>query len=117
MTLLQALILANKKDRGHILCDTTGIIFLGTPHRGSRFALLGKIWTLVSLTLGYSTAISLFKTLAYYSEVLDDLGDEFLQLKEIVQLLANNKIVCFFETKGGLWPFGVGVNITISGSI
>jgi len=67
--------------------------------------------------LGYSTAISLFKTLAYYSEVLDDLDDEFLQLKEIGQLLVNKKIVCFFETKGGLWPFGVSVNIIISGSV
>jgi len=66
---------------------------------------------MVSSSLGYSTAMTLFKTLAYYSEVLDDHADEFLQLKEIRQLLASDKIVCFFETKGGLWPFGVSINI------
>jgi hypothetical protein len=101
------LVLAND-DHRKILRDTTGIIFLGTPHRGSQFAFFGKMLTWIWPFLGYASAPALFKTLASYSEELDELEHLFLRLEAIRSLL-HDKIICFFETKGLSF---LGVSIT-----
>jgi hypothetical protein len=93
------LVLAN--DEHHkILQDTAGILFLGTPHRGSQFAFFGKILAWIWPFFGYGSSTTLFKTLASYSEELEELDHSFLRLEAIRSLLHHDKIICFFETKG-----------------
>jgi len=106
--MLQALICANEEDSHQIICNTNGIIFLGTPHRGSQITVVANIWYRLSSLLGYPSATALLKTLAYSSEELEELDHRFLSLTEIKKLLFEGKIVCFFETKG-LSLFGVSV--------
>jgi len=51
-TCAQALVLAHEDDStyGGVLKCVTGVIFLGTPHRGSRIAALGSVvGTIVNL--------------------------------------------------------------------
>lgn len=58
---------------------TFGVIFLGTPHRGSRSASLGKIAYRVTLVATMRPNLKLLKGLERNSEILERVGDSFSQ--------------------------------------
>lgn len=58
---------------------TFGIIFLGTPHRGSKSASLGKIAYRITKVATRSPNLQLLKGLEKNSEILDRIGDSFIQ--------------------------------------
>ncbi|MCJ1475942.1 hypothetical protein MMC13_004606 [Lambiella insularis] len=58
---------------------TYGIVFLGTPHRGSRSASIVKLAFNVTVAATRRPNIGLLSTLRKDSEILDRIGDSFLQ--------------------------------------
>ena len=68
-----------KQDLGHIITSTRGIIFLGTPHRGSGMASLA---TMVSSVVGVfvKTNPNLVRGLEGDSEILNRLRDNFSRI-------------------------------------
>ena len=69
------------------------MIFLGTPHRGTKVANWGDIVASSAKALGCGFEDSILKNLRDDSESLRDLLYEFTLWANRVQL----KIVCFFE--------------------
>lgn len=63
----------------HIAPATFGIIFLGTPHRGSKSASIGKIANQISLVASKRPNLRLLQGLERKSEILDRIGDAFRQ--------------------------------------
>lgn len=59
--------------------STYGIIFLGTPHRGSKTASLGKYAYEISRAFTQAPNLRLLRSLERNSEVLDRIGDDFAQ--------------------------------------
>ncbi|PGH21490.1 hypothetical protein AJ80_03158 [Polytolypa hystricis UAMH7299] len=88
----------------HILEHLYGIIFLATPHRGSKkWGSVGAIaaGTLKALSLGFSTNDRLVKDLKNGSAKLEQIGRSFIHRTE------NFRIVSFFELQclGSMpWP-------------
>lgn len=74
--------------RKYIAPATFGIIFLGTPHRGSKSASLGKIAYRIAEVATRSPNLQLLKGLERNSEILDRIGDSFIQIvdKHKIQL-------------------------------
>lgn len=74
---------------------TYGIIFLGTPHRGSGLASLGEtVAKTASVAFGKrKIQTQLLKTLRENSQQLQDLAEEFTELHSLY------KIVTCFEQK------------------
>lgn len=65
---------------------THGIVFLGTPHRGSNTASLGSIAASVIKAVGHDENTSIVRSLEVNSETLDKISDAFsrsLALQEI----------------------------------
>ncbi|KAI4115486.1 MAG: hypothetical protein LQ345_003915, partial [Seirophora villosa] len=58
---------------------TYGVIFLGTPHRGSTSASMGKMALHVSEVFTLRPNLKLLQGLEKHSEILDRLGDDFHQ--------------------------------------
>jgi hypothetical protein len=71
----------NKPHLGHIFSATRGIIFLGTPHRGSDKASLAKV---VASIVGvvHNTNVNLLRDLERDSQTLDRIGDRFRPMLE-----------------------------------
>ncbi|KAL8712490.1 MAG: hypothetical protein Q9220_003338 [cf. Caloplaca sp. 1 TL-2023] len=65
--------------RKEIAPATVGICFLGTPHRGSSSASLGKIAYQISVAATRNPNIRLLQGLERNSETLDQIGDAFSQ--------------------------------------
>jgi len=90
---------------GYIADATRGVLFLGTPHFGSRYAFGGLLWTRLFEIFG-KTYSGLLRTLQQLSPELEYLNQDFLAIPAI-RKLPQRSLVCFYETKG-LW-FGVPV--------
>lgn len=90
--------------RQDILDATRSILFLGTPHFGSRYATLSLFRAWVSHFFGGSHTALLY-TLPEYSQELMHLNESFLALPAIHKIRDN--IVCFFELKGEIEALGV----------
>ena len=73
--------------------STVGIIFLGTPHRGTPAAKWGAIVATSAQFLGFGSEDSILKDLRESSETLNDLLYEFTLWTNRVSL----KLVCCFE--------------------
>lgn len=93
----------SKQETTHlkdILPATIGVAFLGTPHRGSKTASLGKIAFELSRLLLQNPNIKILRALEGQSEILDRISRSF------AQILASNeniKVHSFqeeIETKG-----------------
>lgn len=83
-----------------ILPATIGVAFLGTPHRGSKTASLGKIAFEMSRLLLQNPNIKILRALEEKSEILDRISKSFAQ---ILASKENIKVHSFqeeFETKG-----------------
>ena len=77
----------------HIKRCTFGIIFLGTPHRGSPQARLGQIVASLAKAAFKNPQTHLLKSLERDSNDLDILSEEFANLHTTL------KIVSFYEQK------------------
>ncbi|KAJ6506700.1 hypothetical protein C8R45DRAFT_970294 [Mycena sanguinolenta] len=86
-----------------ILDATQGILFLGTPHLGSKYAILGLVRAWVS-RLSSPTHTTLLNTVREKSWELRRLNESFLSLPVIHNI--HDNIVCFFELKGEVGLFG-----------
>ena len=75
----------------HIAPATVGVLFLGTPHRGSNSASLGKIASRIALTMRPN--LRLLQGLERNSETLERVGDGFSQ----TVLKHNIRLCCFRE--------------------
>jgi hypothetical protein len=102
--LLEALVLAHEDNHlyGDILSATSGIVFFGTPHRGSKGADIGKVvGRVVNACLRASQAArlagsireDLLATLGSNSQVLSDLAISSRNR------LKNLEVVTFYETE------------------
>lgn len=92
---IQAIIRAHEKDRyNDLLHSTRGIVFFGTPHRGSSLASWGTLLSNVAslATLGTSTNWRLPKDLETQSAVLRDISKSFVDRAKNLQLIS------FYET-------------------
>ena len=75
---------------------TSGICFLGTPHRGSRTATIGKIAFQITRAAGQKPDTKVLHALERNSEVLDMIADSFDQT---LVKYANLRIHSFHEEK------------------
>ena len=97
-------------DHRYIANATCGILFFGTPHRGSHYASLA-LWKAWVLSLGGQVHVSLLKTLQSLSPQLEDLNQDFLRI-EVIRKLPQSSLACFYETKAMM--FGVSVQSLLS---
>lgn len=81
------------KHHREIFENTRGIIFLGTPHRGSPFAELAQMPVSV-LGLFKSSNKALLDVLGTSSELLEDINNGFF---EMVHDRPQIRVQCFFE--------------------
>lgn len=89
---LQALCSSSKA--AEIIDDTSGVLFLGTPHQGSPLSIFGFIIAWATSCLGSSTGL-LF-TLQHHSSQLSDLD---LRFDDVRKNLKDAKIYSIPETK------------------
>ncbi|KAF4628203.1 hypothetical protein G7Y89_g9950 [Cudoniella acicularis] len=102
IVLKQALILASQQDRyANIFNATIGIIFFGTPHRGSKVADYGLMLARVPYALSLRDNPVLLEALKKGNEGLGKLTEEFKALME----RGGKEVVSFYETK----KEGVGI--------
>jgi len=95
-------------DYGGIVSSISGIVFLGTPFRGSPASTLGAIITRCTSALGFGSHAMLLNTLGDHSERLDLLLSHFLVIAKQFDI----RLVCFYETKPtwlglGNYPLGM----------
>jgi hypothetical protein len=70
------------EDYHSVLNSLVGVLFLGTPHDGSRFAVIGESWAAFWSRFGYGTnseLLTMLKPLAVGStdSILRDLDGDF----------------------------------------
>lgn len=79
------------------MSNISGIIFLGTPHRGSNAATYGRIAYLLTKTFAFQSAnTKLLTALEKNSETLDRISTEFFHTLETYKTL---RIASFSEEK------------------
>lgn len=91
----QAIVRAHEKDRYKDLLDSIkGIVFFGTPHRGSSLANWSTLLSHVAsgVSLGTKTNKRLSKGLESQSQVLQEISKSFIDRARSLQL------VSFYET-------------------
>lgn len=72
---------------GNILRDTSGVIFMGTPHRGADKAYWGNILgTLANLALMGSIRTALLKDLEPKSVTLREISSQFVERGNKLQI-------------------------------
>ena len=86
---------SNGGDYASIVSNTSGILFLGTPFRGSSASTWGTIITRCTSLLGFGSHGMLLKTLENHSERLDLLLSHFLVIVKQFDI----RLVCFYETQ------------------
>lgn len=77
-----------------LLQSIKGIIFMGTPHKGTRFTTLAKIWSLAGFWEGSSTTF--LDLLDFRSVVNQQLHDDFLQA--LPDGFSIRDVLCIHET-------------------
>jgi hypothetical protein len=77
----------------YLTSSTVGIVFLGTPHRGTEAAKWGEIVATSAKALGFGFEDSILKDLRKDSENLRDLLYKFTLWANRTRL----SIVCFYE--------------------
>jgi len=90
---------------GGIVSSISGIVFLGTPFRGSPASTWGAVITRAASALGLGSHDMLLRTLEDRSERLDVLLSHFLVIAKQFDI----QLVCFYETK----PTWLGLGSTI----
>ncbi|KAI1363149.1 armadillo-type protein [Xylaria arbuscula] len=88
----QALCRLTEAER--LIHDTSGILFLGTPHQGSKLSFLGSVLARATGFLGSS--LGLLWALQHYSQDLSDLSSRFDEVRKSLQ---DAKIYSIYETK------------------
>ena len=86
---------ANSLD-GHfhyLALSTVGVVFLGTPHRGTQAAKWGEVIAISAKALGFGSEDSILKDLREDSETSRDLLYEFTLWANRASLT----LICFFE--------------------
>ena len=91
----------------YLATSTVGIVFLGTPHRGTKASKWGEWVAYAGKTLGLNMSDAILKDLREDSETLNDLLYEFT----LWLFRMSVSTVCFFETHktdygrkvGGSW--------------
>jgi protein SERAC1 len=93
----QALIIANERSSfyGPLLSSVCGVVFMGTPHRGSNVAYWSKILANVVHTaqLGNSTSSRLLSDLQKNSSILSEISSQFVERGSALQIRT------FYETE------------------
>jgi hypothetical protein len=84
----------------NIFTSTTGIIFLGTPHRGGNYGSMGKAVESVVKHLGFDTNDAILKELAENGVLLGLIQEEFLR---ILEKKAPSLVVYSFQEAKGLY--------------
>ena len=77
----------------YLAMSTVGVIFLGTPHRGTQAGKWGEFVARSGKALGFGSEDSILRDLREDSETLRDLLYEFTLWANRIQ----PKLVCFFE--------------------
>lgn len=104
-------------DRYQTVADAIGgIIFLGTPHRGSPAQPIGSIIAGAAEALGYGES-TLIMDVTEDSKDIYDLVNKFTKIVIRNRIAETGAIVCFFENKktnysrraGNLVPFEMKV--------
>ncbi|KAF8458482.1 hypothetical protein BGX38DRAFT_570899 [Terfezia claveryi] len=105
----EALLYAGAREEyQHIASSVCGIVFLGTPFRGSKASSWGVTITNCASVLGLGSDNRLLKTLKEGSERLDILLKDFLRIAKTYDM----RLECFYETKrSSLGKFGVAATI------
>jgi hypothetical protein len=79
----------------NVFSSTRGIIFLGTPHRGSGYAQISRVGEAVAwLWGGMNTRV--LRSLRYDSEILDRVNRSFLRTIEQVNTGGTSIRICSF---------------------
>lgn len=90
----QTLLSTNQNlELGSIYSHTAGVVFMGTPHRGSPEESFAKIVSLAAWATGRSPNHQLLSTLAEDSHILERQRLQFVSVTEKMQ------IVCLHEEK------------------
>jgi hypothetical protein len=84
-------------DSREIVNNTSGIIFLGTPHQGSPVSIAGAILALATRFLGSDPTLLL--SLRSHNASLSNLADEFLTCIAANEVRRQKvRIISFYET-------------------
>ena len=84
---------------------TAGIIFLGTPHKGTKVAVWGKVFATVGAQLGAGSYNGILKDLRDDSEALGDMLESFTRWLFLEWV----PVVCFYE----LYPTNYAARLRI----
>jgi hypothetical protein len=94
---IQAMIIAHERssDYGNLLGNVKGIVFMGTPHRGSSVASWVNIFSRVlnAAQLGSATNSALLNVLEMRSETLLNISQQFVERGAMFQIRT------FYETE------------------
>lgn len=85
-------------DFRSIFESTRGIVFLGTPHRGSRAATLGTLVARMVRVFNRDANVSLLCSIEEDSEILERISDDFLTTRA-----AGDIRVCSFVEELGIY--------------
>lgn len=88
----KAIVLAHERSEtyGGLLSEIKGVVFMGTPHRGSYVATWGQILASIpnTLTLGTTVKKEFMKTLSANSRELQDISHSFVQRGRALRLFS-----------------------------
>lgn len=99
--MLQALERASRDEKkyAYLLKSTIGVIFLGTPLRGTPTASVAQWVALIRGFMGKETSGILLQSLKNESDKLDTLVHDFSKLAIKLAKAHNFQIRCFYETR------------------
>jgi len=85
----------SREDMKYIATTTAGILFFGTPHRGSENASLGRLISQIGRTSGLDFSDRIIQDLEADSPRLSDTFNQFSSWL----FNASTPVVCFFELR------------------
>lgn len=108
----QALLYANSDDRlRHVVTLTAGVVFLGSPLRGSKFQPFAQL--VASLLRPAGADDGIVRDLACNNPVLRDKLHEFCRLSNILSI----PITCFFELYESSYGKRIGFANSLKGMV